>query len=515
MTNFFKGLALFVALCCLVWVAVLWHWQSTQRDMSEGDVVLYLGALPLTLFALVLLGAWAFRGALAKHALAESKAASASAPSAGAAVASSADEAARHATWQLLGAHGKTAIGATPDEWLAAAEENKPALSLDAELRNDAGLPVMTARVPDVDVAALDEALAPMLDALQPQHPHMALSEHFLRALALMQEPLALAVANLAPWAKVLGVEPAKAAAPDSPLVDSRVGVLVAWPAGLNPLESALAQQWLTAQLHEAGAGLVAPQRWAVLPPAAVHAEQAGAGAAGPGGPGLWRQADVWFEAQRREQRQDPLLLVAAHSDISADALERLQAHGGVFGADQPKGTVPGEAAVVLLLANASWPADPEAETPKPHLHRAAVAQRDKRIDAPGRVSHELLEQLVAQAAMAAQVEPAALGALVNDANQHTPRGAELFGALLAQLPALDVTEDMRMFGQLCGNVGACGTLMAAAMAAQQAVKIDKPCLALSLGDAQWRAALVARPAAPPNAATAKASPAQASSGAA
>jgi hypothetical protein len=511
MTNFFKGLALFVALCCLVWVAVLWHWQSTQRDMSEGDVALYLGALPLTLFALVLLGAWAFRGASAKHALAESKASSASATSAGAAAAPSADEAARHATWQLLGAHGNTAIGATPDEWLAAAEENKPAPSLDAELRNDAGLPVITARVPDVAVAALDEALAPLLAALQPQHPHLALSEHFLRALALMQEPLASAVANLAPWAQVLGVEPAKAAVQDSPLVDSRVGVLAAWPAGLNPLESALAQRWLTAQLHEAGAGLVALPRWAVLPPAAVHAEQAPVGA---GGPGLWRQADAWFEAQRREQRQDPLLLLAMHSDISADALERLQAQGGVFGADQPKGTVPGEAAVALLLASASWPADPEAEAPKPHLHRAAVAQRDKRIDATGRVSHQLLEQLVAQAAMAAQVEPAALGALLNDANQHTPRGAELFGAMLAQLPALDVTEDMRMFGQLCGNVGACGALMAAAMAAHQAGKIDKPCLALSLGDAQWRAALVARPAAPPNSAVAKTSPAQASSGA-
>jgi hypothetical protein len=516
MTSFFKGLALFVALCCLVWVAVLWHWQNTQRDMSVSDVVVYLAALPLTLFALVLLGGWAWRGASAKADASATAKVAGAAPSTAAATPSK-DDAARHATWQLLGAHGNTTLGATADEWLAAAEAQQPMPALDGELRDDAGLPVMTARVPGVDLAALDETLAPLLKTLQPQHPQLELSEPFLRVLALLREPLAAAVADLAPWAPTLGVERPKvnnaraAAATDAPpLADARIGVLVAWPVGLNALETAVAPPWLTEQLHQAGAGLVAPQRWAVLPPAAAQPEAASTGVAGPR---LWLQADAWFEAQRREERQDPLLLMAAHSDMDDGALAHLQAHGGVFSAGTPKGTIPGEAAVALLLAPAAWPADPDAEVPKPHLHRAAVAQRDKRIDAPGRVSHELVEQLVTQATAAAQLAPTELGAVLNDANQHTPRSAELFGVMLAQLPKLDATEDMRMTGQLCGHIGACGTLMAAAMAAQQAGKLGQPCLALSLGDAQWRAALVARPAAPPSGAATAAAPPKASSG--
>jgi hypothetical protein len=502
MTSFFKGVALLVALCCLVWVGMLWHWQNTQHDMSVRDVVVYLGALPLTLFALVLLGGWAWRGASAK-------AATQDAPPAGTAPAAQAapsqDEAARHASWQLLAAHGHTAIGATPAEWLEAAEAQKPAPALDAELRDVAGLPVISARVADVDLAALTDELDTLLHSLQPQYPQLQVSPVLRRALALLREPLAACIAGLAPWAEPLSVAAPRRATSDaapSTLAESRIGVLAAWPEGLNALEMELAQRWLIAQCKQAGVGVVEPERWTWVP--------AGNDAA-LSGPRLWLRADAWFEVQRREQRQHPLLLVATHSDIDAEALARLQNGGGVglFSASRPKGTIPGEAAAVLLLAPASWPADPRAEAPKPHLHRAAVAQRDKSIDASGRLTHTLAPQLIAQALAAAQLAQADIGAIANDADQHSARGAELFAAMLAELPQLDATDDMRMIGQLCGNIGACATLMTAAMAAQQAVTADKPCLALSLRDAQWRAALVARPTAPPSPAQASSAPAE------
>ena len=512
MIPFLKGLALLVALCCLVWVGMLWYWQSTQHDMSVNDVLLYLGVLPLTLFALVLLGGWAVRGAAAKgDAVAQAKVAVAAAPVA-APAAPSRDEAARHATWQLLAAHGNTSIGVGADEWLAAAEANQPMPSLDKELRDDAGLPVMTARVADLDSAALLDELEPFQEAVQPLHPDLTLSASFLRALALLREPLAAAVADLAPWAETLAT-PRPATARSSanadtamPLADARVAVLVAWPGGLNAFESEIARQWLLDRLEQAGEGLVASARWSVLPSVADPAEPASASLAGPR---LWQLADAWFEAQRRDERLDALLLMAAYSAIAPDALDRLQSQHRLFGTGNPKGTIPGEAAAVVLLAPAAWPADAESDKPVPHLHRAAVAQRDKSIDAARRSTHDLLRQLVVQAASAANLAPEALKAVVNDADQHTPRSAELFGAMLDELPKLDATEDMRMFGQLCGHIGACSTLMTVAVAAHQASQSEQPCLALSLGDAQWRAALVALPSAPP---PAEASPPQASS---
>ena len=46
---FLVALGLLIATTCLVWVAVLWHWQVTHRDMSSRDILVYLGALPLNL----------------------------------------------------------------------------------------------------------------------------------------------------------------------------------------------------------------------------------------------------------------------------------------------------------------------------------------------------------------------------------------------------------------------------------------------------------------------------------
>mgnify|MGYP003341791578 CR=1 FL=1 len=66
--RIFKGLGLFIAIACAVWVGVLWQWQATRRDMSVEDIVVWLGLLPLTLFVLVILARWAVAGALRRAA---------------------------------------------------------------------------------------------------------------------------------------------------------------------------------------------------------------------------------------------------------------------------------------------------------------------------------------------------------------------------------------------------------------------------------------------------------------
>jgi hypothetical protein len=83
---------------------------------------------------------------------------------------------------------------------------------------------------------------------------------------------------------------------------------------------------------------------------------------------------------------------------------------------------------------------------------------------------------------------------LVCDADQHSPRGTELFGATLALLPHLEVNEDMRLIGTVTAHTGAVGALLVAAAAAQRARATEQPCLALSVGDPFMRMALIARP---------------------
>jgi hypothetical protein len=493
MSAFFKGLALLLAVCCAVWVGMLWYWQSKQHDMSVRDVVVYLALLPLTLFALVLLGRWAWRGAAARSLTpaAPTTAAGGVAGGPAASQALAADEAARHLTCQLLAAHGNTPLGATPEDWAGASEAHKPAPALDDELRNDQGLPVQCARVADLDLAVLDEELEALLAVGAGGQEQIPLSESFRRALSLLREPLAQAVAELAPWAEQLTL-------PLTDAQDTRLRVLVAWPASALAHELETGARWLTDQLTQNSQGLVAAQRWVMQPvPQTVTLPATHHQASAVSGPELWLQADTLFESMRRESRQDLVLLLAAHSEISGDAVHRLESAGRLFSSAQPKGSMPGEAAVALLLAPAAWPANPDQEKSAPHLHRAAVAKRDKSIDAAGRTSHGLLMQLVEQALRGARMPASDIGLLGNDADQHTARGAELFAVMLEQLAHLDASEDMRMLGHLCGTSGACGMLMGVALVALNAQKTDKPGLALSLSDSNWRSALVVRPSLP------------------
>ena len=525
MNRFFKGFALLIALTCAVWVAVLWNWQNTQHEISVPDVVIYLGALPLTLFALVLMTRWAWQGASAKAAAGSAAGSVAGSVKGTAAVETGANAAGtseRFRTWQLLAAHGNTVLGCAPADWASAAADQAPRPKLDDELRNGEGLPVLSARVQGVDVTEVAEALEAIATPLRQQDAQQQVSAQLVRALALLQEPLAAAVQALVPWSAQLMKPPlssagvgsasgamneaaaAKASAASN-LLDARVRVLLAWPTDGSGLDHEVALRWLTSQLHQLGEGLVDTGRWAVnvVPSAAsrpLNTTSNDKKQTSLSGPELWLQADALMQAQARNERCDALLLLACHSDLVPETVDQLDAQGRLFSSQHPKGVIPGEAAAALLVAPAEWPADPDAQAPVPHLHRAAVAARDKSVDAAGRTAHTLSTQLVQQALAAAQLSATEVAALANDADQHTPRAAEVFGCMLEQLPALDATDDMRMTGQLCGSTGACGTLLAVAMAAHLASKLEKPCLALSVGDSIWRAALVVRPQAPPGA---------------
>lgn len=512
MRAFFKGLGLFVAIACVVWVAVLWQWQSSRHDMSSEDIVLYLGVLPLVLFGVALLARWAWSAASARadrRANAQTLAPSSSALPAEAAAAR---DAARHATCQLLAAPVNCAAAASARDLLQAAREGKPRPGLDRALRRADGLPAITARAAAADEADLDASISPVLDFVRRQKPEYAgqtPDDRLLRAFGLLRPVLAEALAAMSPWSALLGGShedddaPASvgaAAGADtlaqvaahgalrqaaSATEPAAVRVLVAWPEGTGDFGLALAQRWLVDTLRELGEGMVAPERWR------LHHHPAGSG------PELLLEADRLLHAQRREGRGDLLLIAACHSDLDPLTVLRLDDAQALFGSATPRGRIPGEAAAALLLADAAWPADPSADRPPPHLHRPAVGQRGKSIDAPGRTSSEVAVQLLQQALAAAGLPAAEAPALASDADQHTPRGPELFGATLTELPHLDAAEDLHLAGPVCGHLGPCGALASVAMAAQHAVDTGQPCLALSVGDPVWRAALLARPEVP------------------
>ncbi len=505
MSRFFKGAALFALIACGVWIAVLWRWQATTRDISTRDIVMYLGLLPLTLFIFALMLRWAWAGVSEKAVqanAADAAKASADAPSSAAA---NAEDAARHATVQLLAAHIVCAAGASASDLQSAAKDGEPRPALDAILRDEEGLPIITARIADLDLAAVEAQLPSLLAATQAKRAEWAElvpGEHIIRALAALASPVSAAVESLLAWPAQFATDPGSSSATGASIAatdadaerarERRVRVMLGWPVDWSGFEQELGRAFVADWLAECGGDVITAARFAIT----AHAGT---------GEDLLIHADRLLQTLAREGRDDPLIVAAAHSAIGANAVEAMERAGTLFGPKRPKARVPGEAAAALLVAGADWPASPDADGPLPHLHRPALLRRDKSVDAGGRINGTLVGEAIMHALATARITAEGLAGLVCDADQHTPRTAEFYGASVEHLPELDSTEDIRLMATVTGAVGVVSPLLVLACAAERATAAQKPQLALTLGDEFLRLAMVVLPAPPPmpeNAAT-------------
>jgi hypothetical protein len=487
MRQWLKGLALLVAITCLVWVGVLWYWQATSRDMSPEDIALYLGLLPLVVFGLVLLARWALRSAVASAVAKEAAAAQAPAPASGSPALPSAGQQERHAPFKLLASALRCAAGHSAREVAGALKEGAPRPAPDKVLRDDEGLPVLCARMEALDTSTLhgawDDVCAVAKTDLQGAEAQpVAVDEAVQRALAALQAPLQQCLSQLAAWSERFAKPDADGPQVASAAVPAGLRVFTAWPTHWSPAERAVAQAWVKRCLKQDSADWLAPSQLRLMP------------STQGGGVALWLEADRALRAAQREGLLEVVLLLSCQSDLSDARLGHLQREAALFTHATPKAGVAAESAVALALADETWPELPDAAVASVLLHRAAVIQRDKPIDAAGRVSAQVAKQVVQQAAAAAELPLAEVSALVSDADQHSPRGAELFSVLVSQLAQLDAAEDALVAGTLWGRTGPTAPLMLVALAAHRAEMNQQPCLALSVDDSVARMALVLRP---------------------
>ncbi|MDZ7814171.1 MAG: hypothetical protein U5L74_14185 [Ideonella sp.] len=485
MRQWLKGLALLLAITCLVWVGVLWYWQATSRDMSPEDIVLYLGLLPLVVFGLVLLARWALRAAVASAMAKES--AAAQAPTSESSTASSAGQPARHAPFKLLASGLSCAAGHSAREVAGALTAGAPRPAPDKALRDDEGLPVLCARIEALDTATLQEAweglcAAARADLQVADAEPVSVDEAVQRALAALQAPLQQCLSQLAAWSERFAMPDADGPHAASPAVPAGLRIFSAWPAHWSPVERAVARAWVKHCLRQGTADWLAPSQLRLM------SSTPGSGVA------LWLEADRALRAAQREGLREVVVVLSCQSDLSDARLGHLQREAALFTHTTPKAGVAAESAVVLALADETWPDLSDAAAAPVLLHRAAAIQRDKPIDAAGRVSAQVAEQVVQQAAAAAELPLADVSALVSDADQHSPRGAELFSVLVSQLAQLDAAEDTVVAGTLWGRTGPTAPLMLVALAAHRTEMNQQPCLALSVDDPVARMALVLRP---------------------
>lgn len=488
MSSLFRAAALFVATCSLVWLAVLWHWQSSHRVMSTTDIAVYLGGLPLTVFALLVLMRRAWRSASRRAA---TRTATAAAPSGVAPqhpTGRGGDaEASVRPPLQVLSAQLCCSAGDSVDALLDATAAGEPRPMPDPLLRDDRGLPVMCARIAAIDLGDTEDlwqqALRTAAAALAgPAQTRVDESVH--RAVAALASPLQRALQDLAPWADRLDApaeqsraSAARSAEPGSGT--SMLRILPCWPAHWGALERTAARAMLQHWIQQG------PPQWG--PSSVIWMADAENGEEA-----LWPRIDHLFQAMERDRRADLLLVTACHSDLSETRIAVLRDQASLYTAASPRAPIPGEAAAVMVLAGPAWPTDGQAILA--HLLGAAVRQRDHPVDAPGRVDHTTLTTALQQALDASSVQPDAVLGLCSDADQHTARATELLGSMLDRLPQLDAAQDTHLAGALLGQIGVAGAVLVPVLAARLALLRDGPCLGLCVGAPRTRLAVVARP---------------------
>lgn len=473
MKTFFKGLALLVAITCVVWIAVLWRWQTTMHSMDGADLVMYLIALPLALFVLVLAARWAIRGALAAQAAA---AAGGSAAGSSAASADASDApAAVHPGWKLLGAWAQTSAGADPAALGDQVAEGEPRPAPDAELVDDDGLPVMCARIEALDLDALR-------DSFNGAVPPALQADDVLRTLATLPDNVAALAQSVLSWPQAFALKDDDGRARTA----SRIRVLVGWPRDWSAETAAAATDWLSRQLVQATEPLIPPQAWVLQ---TVQTS----------GPELLMAADRLLATLEQQQLSDLVVVMAAHSDLSDPAVSRLHRQGRLFLANQrPRGVMPGEGSAIVLLGLPQWSDAPDAEKESLRLLRPQALSREQSADAPGRTDATATLKVVESTLKACGVESSQIEMLLTDAEQHTTRATEWFTMTLQHFPELDPAEDMRLLGVVTGHLGAAAPLVALAAANTQDTL---PMLVASLGDTHWRLASIVAKAPTPQAA--------------
>lgn len=466
MKTLLKALALLAAITSVVWIAVIWRWQVMHRDMSADDLVLDLVVLPLVVFALVLGLRWALRAALARQAGA-GPAIPTEEALAGAGGQGKSESKGEQQAWPLLGAWVAGPAGDDLGDMLEAARSGKTGPGPDKSLRDGRGLPVMCAKSSSVESAVVEierELLSrPMQIRAEP---------HVVRALAALSAVLVPSAEGIKPW---------HAAIAPKRQDEALVRLLLAWPEAWTEPDRALANAWLTARLRDLGGEAIGFERWVLqlLPPGS--------------GPQAWLHAEGLLSTLSRQRREELVLLVACHSEISQPAIDALERGGRLFDAEgNPHGLMPGEGAAAVLLAS-SLPSGPAGgQEAIAWLHRAASARREKSVDAAGRADASAARQVTAEALALAGLDAAGVRVACSDADRHSRRATELFGTTIELLPHLDPVEDVRLLGVVQGHASHTGVLWAVAGAALQASEAGQPALALSLADPHCRMALVA-----------------------
>lgn len=447
------GLVLLLA-CALLWALELAWWADQELSPSTRDIALYMLGLPLALFG----GYWLLRSFIdgLRHPVAATPA-----PTSPPAVATTPPPAEPLApSFAIAGGILRTAHGDDASQLLGALGEGKRPVP-DAHLADADGFPVFAARIEESDTDAVTEQVDALAGTLGMEPIHRPA---ILRALAVLD----LALPDICAALTVL------AADADAGSVTPRICWFV--PQDWHRQNFALLAAWLDSRLATLED---APYAQTVLPAqsAADLLLQLGADAGQP-------SADA-----------APLLVLAASSFLTDDAIATWEGSGELFSGHTQHGRIPGEAAAALLLT--PWQAEP-TEQALPGLGKPAGEKRTQPTGSGGRPQAVALATTRTKALAQHGIEPTQICSIVTDIDHRAERSSEFFAALGDDFEHLDPATEVLATGVACGDTGIVAALLSLIVASELATKHASPVLCMFAQHNIDRTALVVLPATAP-----------------
>jgi hypothetical protein len=387
-------------------------------------------------------------------------------------------------------------------EWLAAQSSIasgacKP--ELDKQLKDDDGIALFTAPMPELSTDAMADAAAAIATSLAAAEPGAwagyEAPHELLRSLVLMEMLAASMQEDIQSQWPALDVPlPSARTKPAVPSLPPSVSIRVAIPARWSAQSQQLARAWLDQLFDpfiEAGlkaAGQSRAMAHSARPAVQLHVHPVDSAEA------FWLLMDQQLLQWQRDKEPGLLWVLTADSMLSDNDATAMSAAGELFSGSNQRGRVPGEGAAALLLSSPAWPAVPDAAPPLARLHRANLLRRDKSADASGRVSPQTLLQSATDALQASGWSAAQVQHLTSDTDHRASRTGEVFETLQELLPHLDTSEQVLRLGVGCGDLGVARLLASAALTASHVHESQQPALVLGAFPAFERFAVVMTP---------------------
>lgn len=460
MRRFISFLAVPFLIVGLVWLAAVVHLQQARIEVT-GSTLLYAFVIAPTVLLLCWFGGRALFTARSKKAEASQESSSP-----GQTVQSSAP--ARSPVLAILSAEVSSVAGNDLDGLLAGLQQGEIRPALSKHLNTQDGLPVMAALSDALDTESAADFLESWLASAPMEHPARLDPEKARRLLALLEIP----------WFQTLGLL-------------QNLPPLAATPPSAEPRKRPLFIK------------LFAAQGWEVMLEAWLHQQLSPLDAFTPGfmrndaeHPELQHDALRVAGAFNSESGKMPagslLILVSCDSHGTEACIAALENDGLLFDGKHQNGSIPGEAAAVVLAC----PADemPEGFEALAGLHAAAWGTRQKAVDATGRTDIELLGTLLGGLLDVHAVSADAVAALVSDCDQRSHWTAEAASLISAHLPALDPVADHLALGRALGNTGIASSTLALALAVANVRERKQPGFVASLAHTSHRSLALLRP---------------------